>query len=114
MERGAHVSPAVSHHTPTASVSTSTSRVRLRCSPTPSPTGNDRPCGPGPVWEYPSYDMVGPRGKPAAPTRGSVVNTLPGPGRVALIAERGRRGRMGRERGSVRTAWGRGVPPSRR
>eukprot|EP00962_Isochrysis_galbana_P016509 scaffold4735_cov116-Isochrysis_galbana.AAC.1 len=28
--------------------------------------------------------VVGPRGRPAAPTRGSVVNTLPGPGRVAL------------------------------
>eukprot|EP00962_Isochrysis_galbana_P019143 scaffold5574_cov126-Isochrysis_galbana.AAC.5 len=26
--------------------------------------------------------MVGPRGRPAASTRGSVVNTLPGPGKV--------------------------------
>eukprot|EP00962_Isochrysis_galbana_P011912 scaffold3356_cov112-Isochrysis_galbana.AAC.15 len=33
---------------------------------------------------YGNTHMVGPRGRPAAPTRGSVVNTLPGPGRVAL------------------------------
>eukprot|EP00962_Isochrysis_galbana_P034232 scaffold11559_cov128-Isochrysis_galbana.AAC.3 len=30
--------------------------------------------------------MVGPRGRPAAPTRGSVVNTLPGPGRVLALS----------------------------
>eukprot|EP00962_Isochrysis_galbana_P037252 scaffold12984_cov125-Isochrysis_galbana.AAC.3 len=52
----------------------------------PPPTGNDRPRGPGPIWANTHINpyVVGPRGRAAAPTRGSVVNTLPGPGRVAL------------------------------
>eukprot|EP00962_Isochrysis_galbana_P000044 scaffold17_cov124-Isochrysis_galbana.AAC.4 len=47
-------------------------------------TGNDRPRGPGPIWEY--THMVGPRGRPAAPTRRSVVNTLQSSARLSARA----------------------------